>query len=172
MPSSRILRILMILWLCLGCAGSSKRAAQTTGASRPTSATTGSVRPVTPEGRHQFRLGTAVVYVDVPATWHVVRSEADHLTLVKFAKPGAEPNPTIEVFTEPKREQCDAPALTEAQAQRVLGHLGSPVEVPYNWSNGELGSNGLAGAAHWLWAVGNSTYDGTTTMRRRTLNIS
>ena len=93
----------------------------------------------------QFRLEPVIVSIDLPTSWHLALSEADHVILAKVAQPGAALNPTIEVFVEPKRERYDAPALVEKQAQRVFGHLGAPVAVPFNWSDAELSSNGLSG---------------------------
>ncbi len=135
------LRTSLIVASCLGCAAHRVNGAQAGAA--PQSPRTTSVAAAV-SGR-QFRLEPVIVSIDLPTSWHLALSEADHVILAKVAQPGAALNPTIEVFVEPKRERYDAPALVEKQAQRVFGHLDAPVTVPFDWSEAELNSNGLSG---------------------------
>ncbi len=135
------LRASLIIAGCLGCAAPRVNGAH--GGEAPQSPRTASEAAAVP-GR-QLEPDPVVMSIVLPTSWHLALSEPDHVILAKVAQPGAALNPTIEVYVESKREHYDAPALVEKQAQRVFGHLGAPITVPFNWSDAELSSNGLSG---------------------------
>ena len=140
MTSLQQWRKLIAVVLFLGCAAHRTQVVNSNERSQTPAPTAGNPNAAS------FRLGTAVVAVDLPPTWQVQSSAPDHLILAKVATPGKDLNPTLEVIVEPRREQYNAQALVEQQAQRGLGHMGAPINVPTDWRDAELGSNGLAGS--------------------------